>query len=77
MTLRLDYARLKRRVTGPAVAAASPPAFVELTVGLPPSGPECVLALSNTAGQCLRIKWTRPLASEVGAVARSLWEAVA
>jgi hypothetical protein len=81
-TLRLDYVRLKRRVAGRAVTAASPPpiappAFVELTVGLPPSGPGCVLALSNAAGQCLRIEWTRPLASEVAAVARSLWEALA
>jgi hypothetical protein len=80
-TLRLDYVRLKRRVAARPVASASPPpaapAFVELTVGLPPSGPGCVLALSNAAGQCLRIEWTRPLASEVAAVARSLWEAVA
>ncbi|WP_295458724.1 hypothetical protein [uncultured Thiodictyon sp.] len=80
-TLRLDDVRLKRRVMGRPVAAASPPAaataFVELTVGLPPSGPGCVLVLSNVAGHCLRIEWTRPLASEVAAVARSLWEAAA
>jgi hypothetical protein len=77
-TLRLDYTRLKRRVAGRAVAATSPPpAFVELTVGLPSHGPGCVLALSNAAGYCLRIEWTRPLANEVAAVARSLWEAAA
>jgi len=80
-TLRLDYTRLKRRVAGRVVAAAAPspvpPGFVELAVGLPPGGPGCVLALSNAAGHCLRIEWTRPLASEVAAVARSLWAAVA
>jgi hypothetical protein len=80
-TLRLDYVRLKRRVAARAGAAAAPPSapptFVELTMDLPPSTPGCVLALSNPAGQCLRIEWTRPLASEVAAVARSLWAAVA
>jgi hypothetical protein len=78
-TLHLDYVRLKRRVAGcPVVTASPPPAlpgFVELAVGLPPRGPGCVLALSNAAGHCLRIEWTRPLASEVAAVARSLWAA--
>jgi hypothetical protein len=78
-TLRLDYVRLKRRVAERAVAAASPPsaapAFVELT--LPPREPGCVLSLSNAVGHCLRIEWTRPLATEVAAVARSLWEAAA
>jgi hypothetical protein len=80
-TLRLDYVRLKRRVAACPVATASPasapPGFVELAVGLPPRGPGCVLALSNAAGHCLRIEWTHPLASEVAAVARSLWAAVA
>jgi hypothetical protein len=33
------------------------------------------LALSDTRGRALRIEWTRPLASEVAAVARRLWEA--
>ena len=75
-TLRLDYARLKRRVRGEsAVPAPAPPAFVELTLDLPAGGPGCVLALSDTRGRSLRIAWTRPLASEVAAVARSLWEA--
>ena len=77
-TLRLDYSRLKRRVTEAGVAPASPPAspaFVELTLGLPSSGPTCVLALGDARGRSLRIEWTRPLAGEVAAVACRLWEA--
>ena len=75
-TLRLDYTRLKRRLTGQSEAAAPPsPAFVEMTLDLPPSGAGCILALSDVRGRALRIEWTRPLASEVAAVACSLWEA--
>ena len=76
--LRLDYTRLKRRVTAESSAAVpSPPEFVEMTLDLPPSGPGCILELSDTQGRALRIEWTRPVASEVAAVARSLWEATA
>jgi hypothetical protein len=74
--LRLDYVRLKRRLLAEAGATvAPPPGFVELTLGLPPAGSGCTLALSDTRGRALRIEWTRPVASEVAAVARSLWEA--
>ena len=77
-TLRLDYVRLKRRVTtAPMLPPPVPPAFVEMTLGLPSSGPGCVLALSDGGGRTLRIEWPRAAASEVAAVARSLWEAVA
>jgi hypothetical protein len=76
-TLRLDYTRLKRRLTGQSEAAAPLPAFVEMTLDLPVSGAGCVLTLSEASGRALRIEWTRPLASEVAAVARSLWEATA
>ena len=51
-TLRLDYARLKRRVHGESeVLAPAPPAFVELTLELPAAGSDCVLALSDTRGR--------------------------
>jgi hypothetical protein len=74
-TLRLDYTRLKRRLTAESCAAVPPPpAFVEMTLDLPPTGSGCILALSDARGRALRIEWTRPLASEA-AVARSLWEA--
>jgi hypothetical protein len=77
-TLRLDYARLKRRLTALTAApmpTAAPPAFVEMVLGLPPSGPGCVLALSDARGRSLRIEWTGAAAGEVAAVARNLWEA--
>lgn len=74
--LRLDYVRLKRRLTAPSGAdAPPPPAFVEMTLCPPPLESGCVLALSDARGRSLRIEWTRPIASEVAAVARSLWEA--
>ena len=76
-TLRLDYVRLKRRLTAQSQAGAPPPppAFVEMTLDLPPAGSGCSLILSDACGRALRIEWTRPVASEVAAVARSLWEA--
>ena len=74
--LRLDYVRLKRRLAAQSEAAApQPPAFVEMTLDLPPAGPGCSLVLSDARGRALRIEWTRSVASEVAAVARSLWEA--
>jgi len=82
-TLRLDYTRLKRRVAAvgappsPPTAPSAPPDFVALTLDLPSRTPGCTLVLSHPAGQSLRLEWTHPLASEVAAVARSLWAAVA
>jgi hypothetical protein len=79
VTLRLDYAGLKRRLRAltvpPPVPATAPPAFVEMVLGLPSSGPGCVLVLSDGRGRSLRIEWTGVVAGEVAAVARSLWEA--
>ena len=74
--LRLDYVRLKRRLAMKSEATAPPPpAFLDLTLELPPARSGCVLALTDTHGRSLRIEWTRGVASEVAAVARSLWEA--
>ena len=75
--LRLDYVRLKRRLAAHSEAAALPPrpALVEMTLDLPRAGSGCSLVLSDARGRDLRIEWTRAVASEVAAVARSLWEA--
>ena len=60
--LRLDYVRLKRRLMAEAEAAPPlPPAFVEMTLRLPPAGSGCILALCDTRGRALRIEWTRPV----------------
>ena len=58
-TLRLDYTRLKRRLVAKSCAAAPPPpAFVEMTLDLPPTGcTGCVLAFSDARGRALRIEW--------------------
>jgi hypothetical protein len=48
-----------------------------MTLDLPPAGSGCSLVLSDARGRALRIEWTRAVASEVVAVARSLWEATA
>ena len=77
VTLRLDYTRLKRRVAAASAPLSAPPDFVALTLDLPPRTSGGTLVLSHPAGPCLRLDWTHPLASEVAAVARSLWEAVA
>ncbi len=78
-TLRLDYTGLKRRLTArtaPApVPTTAPPPFVEMLLGLPASGPGCVLTLSDARGRSLRIEWTGTATGEVATVARSLWEA--
>jgi hypothetical protein len=73
--LRLDYTRLKRRLAAESEAAAAPPAFVEMALDLPPAGSGCRLVLTDVRGRALRIEWTRPVASDVAAVARGLWEA--
>ena len=74
--LRLDYVRLKRRLAMTSeVTAAQPPAFLDLTLDLAPAGSSCVLALSDARGRTLRIAWTRGVAGEVAAVARTLGEA--
>ena len=56
------------------VAAGGPARLCRPDPG--PAAPRARL-LSHPAGPCLRLEWPPPLASEVAAVARSLWEAVA
>ena len=76
--LRLDDVRLKRRLRAHAEASAPPPpAFLDMTLDLVPAGSGCVLVLTDARGRSLRVEWTRPLASEVAAVACRLWEATA
>jgi hypothetical protein len=79
--LRLDYTGLKRRLTAfmtkPPEPPTTPAGFVDLVLGLPPSGPSCVLVVSDARGRSLRLEWTGTTASEVASVARRLWEATA
>jgi hypothetical protein len=73
--VRLDYVRLKCRLLAEAGAGVPLPlGFVEMTLGLTPAGPNCFLALSDARGRALTLAWTRPVASEVAAAARSLRE---
>jgi hypothetical protein len=73
--LRLDYYTLKRRLTAEVETVAQPPAFVECKLDLPIAAPGCVVALSDRRGRLLRIELPRAAASEVAALARSLWQA--
>ena len=80
-TLRLDDTGLKRRLTAfmtkPPEPPTPPPDFVDLVLGIPPSGPGCVLVMSDARGRSLRLEWTGTTASEVASVARHRWEATA
>ena len=77
-TLRLDYTGLKRRLTARMAKSpepsTTPPDFVDRVLGLPPSGPDCVLVMSDTRGRSLRIDWSGTAPNEVASVARNLWE---
>lgn len=62
--LKLDYNRLKQRMkSGAAAPAPEPPAFVELSLGVPLAPRGCTLALSDGHGRSLRIEWGAPRVS--------------
>ena len=74
--LKPDYNRLKQRMQAGAVAPApEPPAFVELSLGVPAAPRGCTLALSDGHGRSLRIEWTGGTPGELSALAERLWEA--
>ena len=74
--LKLDYNRLKQRMQAGAVAPApEPPAFVELSLGVPVAPSGCTLALADGHGRSLRIEWTGGTPGELSALAERLWGA--
>jgi len=74
--LKLDYTRLKQRMkVGVPAPAPEPPAFVELSLGVPVAPRGCTLALSDGHGRSLRIEWTGGSPGELSALAERLWEA--
>jgi len=72
--LKLDYNRLKQHMQAGA-AAPAPPAFVELSLGVPIAPRGCTLALCDGQGRPLRIEWTGGTPGELSALAERLWEA--
>ena len=74
--LKLDYNRLKQRLkAGVPAPVPEPPAFVELSLGLPVAPSGCTLALSDGQGRSLRIEWSGGAPGELSALAERLWEA--
>lgn len=74
--LKLDYYTLKQRMKAGAPAPApEPPAFVELSLGVPLAPRGCTLALCDGQGRSLRIEWTGGTPGELSALAERLWEA--
>ena len=60
--LRLDYAGLKRRLSGTSSIRRkkSKPAFVELVAAAPSRPEECVIELESSGGSKMRIQWKTP-----------------
>jgi hypothetical protein len=60
--LRLDYAGLKRRLSGTSSIRRkkSKPAFVELVAAAPSRLEECVIELESSGGSKMRIQWKTP-----------------
>jgi hypothetical protein len=74
--LKLDYNRLKQRTkAGVPATVPEPPAFVELSLGVPLAPRGCTLALCDGHGRSLRIEWTGGTPGELTALAERLWEA--
>src|SRR5713226_4116115 len=56
--LRLDYTRLKQRLSGAAQRQESPrPAFVELVRPQPTEMEECVIEFESAQGGKMRVQW--------------------
>jgi hypothetical protein len=75
--LRLDFTKLKRRMTVPASAetrtSASQPAFVEL-IATPTAHPcECVIEVHGPRGR-MRVEWKGATAPDLAGLSRVLWE---
>jgi hypothetical protein len=74
--LKLDYNRLKQHMqAGAAAPAPEPPAFVELSLGVPLAPRGCTLELVDGRGRSLRIEWSGGTPGELTALAERLWEA--
>jgi hypothetical protein len=60
--LRLDYAGLKRRLSGTSSIRRkkSKPTFVELVAAAPSRLEECVIELESSGGSKMRIQWKTP-----------------
>lgn len=76
-TLRLGYYALKERVEAAGTRSdESRPAFVEVAFGsLSAAATPCVVELTDGRGVKLRVELPERAAGELGAVARTLWEA--
>jgi hypothetical protein len=72
--LKLDDNRRKQHMkAGVPAPAPEPPAFVELSLGVPVAPRGCTLALSDGHGRSLRIEWTGGTPGELSALAERLW----
>jgi hypothetical protein len=71
--LRLDYTRLKQRLSGTAgrPRKGNKPAFIEL-IGRPPAVlPECVIEFESASGGKMRIQWKAPVPPDWASLLRA------
>ncbi len=74
-TLRVDYCRLKERLSTTRMATAGAgqaPAFVELELGQPHDGGKAVVELSDRDGSRMRIE-VAAAAVDVAGLVRTFW----
>jgi len=74
MALGLDYYSLKNRAEAAGEPPAANPVFVELPAP-PVVGKQCLLELSNAAGDSLRVQLLGYDTADVAALARAVWSA--